>query len=123
MSIFSRSKILFGALAGFLVMASISIIAFSFFNPKTAKALSLTTPVGGMFLPGLFDIYTPDLTCGLLVSVAGPNGGVFAFLPIDIYNYFPLSPFHAGDNTLGLASPPTVCPYPAYFMFGSSLGF
>ena len=109
---FSRLK------AGFITV----IIAGSLlgFMPKAALALGPTLPVGGIFLPGLFDIYTPTLFCGLLVSVAGPNGGVFTFLPVDIYDYFLEVPFHAGTNMLGLASPPTACP-PALFMFGSSL--
>lgn len=83
----------------------------------------LTMPVGGRFLPGLaFDIFTITVQppC-LLVSVVGPNPGVFNWTAPIIYDYFLLTPLHAGNNMLGLATTiPTICP-PNLLMFGSSL--
>lgn len=91
------------------------------FSLKTAHAQfgSSDILVGGRFLPGFMDIFTPSMACGLLVSVAGPNPGVFTFLPTHIYDEFPYVLNHVGTNTLGLARQAGVCP-PALYMFGSS---
>lgn len=88
---------------------------------ETAKAQLdiITTPVGGKFLPGVLDIYTPSYICGLTVSVVGPNPGTFSFYPVYIYDYFLEAPVHAGTNTLGLASITPPC-FNLYFL-GSSL--
>lgn len=90
---------------------------------KSARAQTDPTniPVGGRFLAGLFDIYTPTpIPPCLLVSVVGPNPGVFNFVPIMIYDYFPEVPYHVGLNMLGLSKIVPPCP-PTLFMLGSSL--
>lgn len=88
--------------------------------PKKAMALPIDIPVGGVFLPGVFDIYTPTLACGLIVSVAGPNPGVFTFGVTNFYRYFPMTPMHVGTSMLGLATPIPPCP-PLLHTVGSSL--
>ncbi len=104
------------------VVLALIILLTGFFalSPRVIFA-QIKNPVGGKFLPGLVDIYTPDPFCGLLVSVIGPRPGVFTFAPVRIYNYFPQAPWHVGLNMLGLSGPPLgVCP-PPLFMFGSGL--
>lgn len=76
--------------------------------------------VGGIFAPGLFDIYTPSL-CGALVSVIGPKPGVFVFAAYP-YQYFAELPYHVSLNTKGLAefTPGDPCP-PTLIETSSSL--
>lgn len=102
---------------------SISETIEKFFKTKKANAQFETVgliPVGGRFAPGLFDIFTPTPTCGILVTVIGPRPGTFVFLPAFVYDYFAQTPNHIGVNMLGLArfTPPCV---PTLFMLGSSL--
>ncbi|MCL5008936.1 MAG: hypothetical protein M1400_01185 [Patescibacteria group bacterium] len=105
-------------------LSSAVFVAFSMVGlslPKSAQAFTPgLIPVGGRFLPGLFDIYTPSIVCGVQVSVAGPRPGVFTFLPIMVYRYFYMTPWHVGLNMVGNAALTPPCP-PTLFMFGSSL--
>lgn len=89
-------------------------------TPSRVSALTAMNPVGGRFLPGLFDIFTPSL-CGLLVSVAGPKPGVFVWAPVMVYDEFYKTFNHVGTNMLGLSTPPLgICP-PVLYIVGSSL--
>lgn len=71
-------------------------------------------------MPGLFDIYTPSIICGVQVAVAGPRPGVFTFVPVQVYRYFYMTPWHVGLNMVGNAALTPPCP-PSLYMFGSSL--
>ena len=109
----------------FLLLAIILAIGFFSALPKRASAQLVTFPVGGIFLPGLIDIFTPVPFCGLVVSVIGPHGGVFVWgaFPPNLYSYFPETFEHVGDNMLGQAvfNPNPLCPDPILYMVGSSL--
>lgn len=96
------------------------VLPFVFGKSASAQTNPTNIPVGGRFLPGLYDIYTPTIICGIQVSVAGPRPGVFTWLPIRIYDYFPKASYHVGLNMLGLAKLSPPCP-PTLFMLGSSL--
>lgn len=102
-------------------MAVVLFSIFSVFNSRPAKAIADPTkiPVGGFFLPGLFDIYIPTIVCGLEVTVVGPRPGTFMFAPV-LYRYFPLKVYHVADNMVGLAEIIPPCP-PTLIMLGSSL--
>lgn len=105
-----------------LTDASRKIFLLVWGKPAQAQVQDITNmPVGGKFLPGAFDIFTPTLTppC-LLVSVAGPNPGTFNWVPVRIYDYFPETFYHAGLNMLGLSKIVPPCP-PTLFMLGSGL--
>ncbi|MEK7161382.1 MAG: hypothetical protein AAB729_01685, partial [Patescibacteria group bacterium] len=54
------------------ILIASGILAGGFLVPKTASA----SAIGGRFLPGLFDIFTPNLSCGLQVSVLKTDGTV-----------------------------------------------
>ncbi len=101
----------------FLIFFLVCILIFSFqINQVKAQVGPL---VGGRFLPGLFDIFTPTPTCGLLVSVVGPNPGVFVWAPT-IYNYFNEAVTHVGLQVLGMSvyAPPCA---PILTIYGTSL--
>ncbi len=92
---------------------------------KTAQAqssaLTGTIPVGGKFLAGAFDIYTPTpIPPCMLVTVIGPSPGVFNFFPTFIYDYFIEAPTHINLNMLGLARIFPPCP-PTLYVVGSGL--
>lgn len=103
-----------------LLVATAAVVSLAF-APKPAQALTPgIIPVGGRFLPGLFDIYTPSIICGVQVAVAGPRPGVFTFVPVQVYRYFYMTPWHVGLNMVGNAALTPPCP-PSLYMFGSSL--
>jgi hypothetical protein len=91
---------------------------------KTAQAQSVVTgefPVGGKFLPGAFDIYTPTpIPPCMLVTVIGPRPGTFNFFPTFIYDYFLMAPTHINLNMLGMARIFPPCP-PTLYLVGSGL--
>jgi len=88
--------------------------------PQTASAAA----IGGRFLPGLFDIFTPNIMCGLQVSVLKTDGtlGIYTWIPSLIYDYFPYTISHIGNSMLGMATdaPAGVCP-PILYLTGSSI--
>ena len=96
------------------------LLAAPLLAPKQARA----SAVGGRFLPGVFDIFTPSLTCGLIVSVIKTDGtiGVYTFLPATVYDYFYMTPSHIGNSMLGMSTdiPTLVCP-PVLYIVGSSI--
>ncbi len=82
-------------------------------------------PIGGKFLPGAFDIFTPVPLCGNTVTVETTTGIPVPLVwvaPI-IYDDFNKTPLHAGTNMVGaiLPNPNFLCPMPILIMFGSSL--
>lgn len=85
------------------------------------SVLTGAIPVGGKFLAGAFDIYTPTPypPC-MLVTVVGPSPGIFNFLPTFIYDYFIEAPTHINLNMLGVARILPPCP-PTLYMLGSGL--
>lgn len=91
---------------------------------KSAKAQSALTgeiSVGGKFLPGAFDIYTPTpIPACMLVTVVGPKPGTFNFIPTFIYDYFLATPTHINLNMLGLARIFPPCP-PTIYLVGSGM--
>ena len=106
----------------FLTDGSVNLLSFIFAKKAEAQFAGIgDIPVGGRFLPGLYDIFTPTPypPC-LLVSVVGPAPGVFNFIPISIYDYFIYTPNHIGLNMLGLSKITPPCP-PTLYMLGSSL--
>ncbi len=102
---------------------SVSILA-SILKIKSAEAQSVVTgefPVGGKFLPGAFDIYTPTpIPPCMLVTVIGPRPGTFNFFPTFIYDYFLMAPTHINLNMLGMARIFPPCP-PTLYLVGSGL--
>jgi hypothetical protein len=102
---------------------TVSILA-SLLKIKSAEAQSVLTgaiPVGGKFLAGAFDIYTPTpIPPCMLVTVVGPNPGVFNFFPTFIYDYFIEAPTHINLNMLGVARILPPCP-PTLYVVGSGL--
>lgn len=104
--------------AVFIAAIIFNVWVFSGSRPKQAEA-QLAIPVGGAFLPGMFDIFTPTL-CGPIVNVVGPRPGGYIFAAVT-YRHFPYVFPHVATNMVGLAviSPP--CP-PTLTMLGSSLG-
>lgn len=95
-------------------------------RPPLARAQT-SLPVGGIFLAGEYDIFTPIITpppspCdGLEVTVVGPKPGTFMFQPVlGVYSYFPETPEHISDNMKGMAEPASQCGIPSLVMFGSS---
>jgi hypothetical protein len=100
-----------------LIFFLVCVLALSF-RINLARA-QLGPLVGGRFLPGLFDIFTPTPTCGLLVSVVGPNPGVFVWAPTT-YNYFNQAVTHVGLQVLGMSfyAPPCA---PILSIYGTSL--
>lgn len=108
----------------FIITGVLGFLLYQTVVPLKAHALPGLggIPVGGFFLPGVFDIYTPIPFCGLSVTVAGPNPGTFILIPgpTVLHRYFPVTPIHIGDNMLGLAFLNPPCP-PTLLMLGSSL--
>lgn len=91
-----------------------------FLAPKTASAAA----IGGKFLPGLFDIFTPTIACGLQVAVLKTDGivGIYTWIPSIIYDYFPYTISHIGNSMLGMITdaPAGLCP-PILYLTGSSI--
>ncbi len=102
----------------------LAALAMALVMPWLVPQRAAAAAVGGRFLPGLFDIFTPTLTCGLQVSVMKTNGtiGIYTWLPTAIYDYFLFTPYHVGNSMLGQASdaPAGLCP-PVLYMLGSSI--
>lgn len=92
----------------------------SFLLPKQAMAGA----IGGRFLPGLFDIFTPTIACGLQVSVLKTDGtiGIYTWVPTLIYDYFYYAISHIGNSMLGTTTdfPTGICP-PTLYLTGSSI--
>ncbi len=101
-----------------LVVTGIFTGSFLFTNKASAAA------IGGRFLPGLFDIFTPTVACGLQVSVLKTDGtvGVYTWIPSLIYDYFYYAISHIGNSMLGMVTdaPPGLCP-PILYLTGSSI--
>lgn len=80
--------------------------------------------IGGRFLPGLFDIFTPTVACGLQVSVLKTDGivGVYTWIPAQVYDYFYYAISHIGNSMLGQVTdaPAGLCP-PILYLVGSSI--
>ncbi len=102
-----------------LVLGALLLGAVTAMYAQPVKAqVSLEYGIGGIFAPGAIDIFTPSLICGSLVTLVGPNGGVFVWAPTRIYDWFalatvtnpPPSP-HAGLWALGTAMPNLALPY------------
>ncbi|MBI5530267.1 MAG: hypothetical protein HY918_02080 [Candidatus Doudnabacteria bacterium] len=105
-------------------LAATLVVAVSLFSPMPARAAA----VGGRFMPGLFDIFTPNIllpSCGLTVGVIGTNGipKLYSWIPTMIYDFFPYTISHIGNSMLGLATdfPVAGCPYPTLYLTGSSI--
>ena len=115
-------RVLNVSLIGFLI--TIGLVFGIYSQAAPARAIGITTLVGGFFGPGLYDIFTPVPFCGLGVTVIGPAPGFFLFAPPVTQvavEHFMETPFHVGNNALGYAVQVLPnCP-PTLFLIGSSL--
>lgn len=118
----SITRVLYISMVGFVIATGLVLGIYS--QASTAQAIGPTWLVGGVFGPGLYDIFTPVPYCGLGVTVIGPAPGLFLFAPpvteVAI-EHFMETPFHVGSNALGYAIQVLPnCP-PTLFLIGSSL--
>lgn len=116
-------KVLSISLVGSLI--TIGLVLGIYSQAAPAQALGMPFLVGGVFSPGLYDIFTPIPKCGLGVTVMGPNPGIFLFEPPATkvaIEHFTKTLFHVGNNALGYAEQdiPPPCP-PTLHLIGSSL--
>jgi hypothetical protein len=123
-------RVLYISMVSFFITTALLLGIYSQAQ-RAQAAIGFPVLAGGVFLPAVppgFDIFTPGICNGipvLLVTIIGPDPGVFIFAPpvtVTPTEYFLMTPSHATNNALGYATQdlPPPCP-PTFHMLGSSL--